>query len=69
MTQKKEILKYLQTHKCGITSKDAWDMFGVSRLASIICTLKKEGYRIDSKLVKVPCRKRYAWVSRYTMGV
>lgn len=69
MSQKKEILNYLRTHKRGITSKEAWDMFGVSRLASIICNLKKEGYAIESKLVKVPCRKKYAWVSRYTMGI
>ena len=69
MTQKKEVLKYMQTHKKGITSKEAWDKFGASRLADIIWKLKRDGYKIDKETVKVQTRTGYAHVARYTMGI
>ena len=69
MTQKKEILRYLQTHKKGITSMQAWRIFGASRLADIIWKLKKDGYKINKETIKVQTRSGYAHVARYTMGI
>lgn len=69
MSQSKEILKYLQTHKKGITSKDAIDRFGCTRLASVIFNLKRKGYHITSERESVPTRSgRKANVARYKLG-
>lgn len=43
----KVILDYLKTHEY-LTSNDAWDMWGVTRLAAIIHNLRKHGYDIDT---------------------
>ncbi len=44
-TQRSEVLKYLQTHK-GITSMQAIEKFGATRLSAIIFDLKRKGYNI-----------------------
>lgn len=44
-TQRGEVLKYLQTHK-GITSIQAIEKFGATRLSAIIFDLRKKGYNI-----------------------
>ncbi len=44
-TQRGEVLKYLQTHK-GITSMQAIEKFGATRLSAIIFDLKRKGYNI-----------------------
>ena len=44
-TQRGEVLKYLQTHK-GITSMQAFEKFGATRLSAIIFDLKRKGYNI-----------------------
>lgn len=44
-TQRGEVLKYLQTHK-GITSMQAIEKFGATRLSAIIFDLKRKGYSI-----------------------
>ena len=71
MTQKDEILKYLQTHKKGLTSKDAIDKFGATRLAGQIWYLKhKEGWNITKTSEKVPTRYgRTTSVTRYKLEV
>ena len=46
----KRILDYLKSHKKGITSMEAFDLFGVTRLSAIIFNLRKE-YVIDN----IPC--------------
>ena len=53
-SQTKDILKYLETHKKGITSLEAIEKFGATRLSGIIFALRKRGYNIisDNKLVK-----------------
>lgn len=43
-----DVLKYLSTHKKGITPDIAKEKFHVGRLASIIYTLKKRGYNIET---------------------
>ena len=40
-TQTSEVLNYLKIHKNGITSMQAFEMFGATRLASIIHRLRK----------------------------
>lgn len=69
MTQVSRILDYLQKHKDGITSLEAINNFGITRLASVICTLRHQGFAIESELV--PVVNRYGdvcYVSRYKMG-
>lgn len=43
----KRVLDYLKTNK-GITSMEAFEMFGATRLSSIIFNLRKYGYEIKS---------------------
>lgn len=40
------ILEYLKSHK-GITSMEAFDKFGATRLSAIIHVLRKDGYWIE----------------------
>lgn len=56
MTQQNAILKYLQTHKKGLTSIEAFERFGATRLSGQIYFLKKKGYRIISEPVVVKTR-------------
>lgn len=42
------ILKYLQTHKRGITTMDAITKYRITRLSGRIFDLKKRGYQIES---------------------
>ena len=52
MTQKERILNHLK--KFGsITQKDAWELYGASRLSGIIdCLRKKDGYNITTQTVQ-----------------
>ena len=43
----KEVLKYLQTHG-SITSMEAINLFGATRLSAIIFNLRKKGHNITS---------------------
>ena len=56
-SQKSEILRYLKTHKRGITTFQAFELFGVTRLADIIYRLRKEDYKINSE--EVTKKNRY----------
>ena len=49
-TQKTEVLKYMQTHK-GITSIQAFERFGITRLADVIYRLKKDGWHFDKEMI------------------
>lgn len=68
MTQNEKILKFMQTHKNGITPLQAMDHFGCMRLAGRIHDLREMGYSISSEIVKV--KNRYGdtcRVSRYRL--
>ena len=68
MTQCEKILKFMETHKRGITPLQAMDKFGCMSLAQRIYDLRGEGYDISSELVEV--RNRYGQkchVSRYRL--
>lgn len=65
-TQTSEILNYLRKHKRGITSWEAFERFGATRLSAIIFALRKRGYRIASEDKVVRTRYgRNVTVSRY----
>ncbi len=53
-SQTTEIKKYFKTHKSGLTSKEAFERFGATRLGGIVHTLRKSGMNIisEKKIVK-----------------
>lgn len=52
MSQNKMILKYLQTHKRGLTPIDALNKFGCMRLGARISDLRELGYNIRTDMEK-----------------
>ena len=68
MSQNEKILKFMKTHKNGITPLQAMDHFGCMRLSGRIHDLRARGYKISSELVDV--KNRYGdtcRVSRYRL--
>lgn len=55
-SQCEKILKYMQTHKRGITPLTAMEKFGVMRLSGRIFDLKEDGYKIGTRIVEVKNR-------------
>lgn len=52
MSNKKQhemVLEYLKTHKKGMTSLDAFNLFGIMQMPKRIWILKKLGYKIGTK--------------------
>jgi hypothetical protein len=68
MTQQKMILNYIQTHKSGITQKDAFEKFGCTRLSAVINALRKKGHKIDATRETVITRYGNTSIARYTYG-
>lgn len=60
-TQSQRIIDYMYEHG-GITQYDALNELGVMRLASRISELRRNGYEIASKMVKV--KNRYGETCR-----
>lgn len=68
MTQNQKVLKYLQTHKRGLTQRQADDLFGIERLGGRIWDLRHEGYSIKTTMIAV--KNRFGdtcHVARYTL--
>ena len=63
-TQIDSILDYILTHK-GITSLQAIQKFGATRLSGIIYRLKERGYIIKDKWVTVSTRWGKTHVKKY----
>jgi hypothetical protein len=61
-TQNERVLKYLQTHKRGITQLQALDKLGVLRLSGRIHDLREMGYPIMTNIIEVP--NRYGEISK-----
>lgn len=61
-SQNERILKYLQTHKRGITQLQALEKFGVLRLSGRIHNLREQGYPIMTNIIEVT--NRYGEISR-----
>ena len=55
-SQNERILKYLQTHKRGITQLQALEKLGVLRLSGRIYDLRDQGYEIATNIIEVPNR-------------
>ena len=67
-TQKSEILRYLKTHRRGITSLQAIELFGATRLSDIIFKLRKDGYEIETESITKKNRYGHAVTfARYTL--
>jgi hypothetical protein len=65
MSQALSILKHLQ--KSPITSMEAFQNYGVTRLASRIYDLKKEGHEIVSQMKQVKTRYGTTSVKQYKL--
>ena len=63
-TQMNEVLKYMKSHKRGITSMIAFERFGITRLADIIYKLRKLGWSIVSE--QITTKNRYGHVCNYS---
>ena len=55
-SQRTEVLRYMKTHKGGITNAIAYEKFGVSRMGSVISDLRKQGWLIDTVMVESTTR-------------
>ena len=62
-TQKTDVLHYMQTRTRGITSMQAFEKFGVTRLSDIIFKLRKEGYEIETE--QVTTKNRYGHTTTF----
>jgi len=47
-SQNKRLLKYMETHKRGITAVDAYEKLGIARLSARIHDLRSVGYNIST---------------------
>ena len=43
-----KLLKYLKTHKRGITTYQAFEVLGIHRISARIADLRERGYQIDT---------------------
>ena len=48
-----------------VTHLQAWRLLGISRLAARIHDLRKQGYKIKTEMVPMPCRNNVVEVARY----
>jgi len=69
MNQQTAILKHLQTNKRGITSKDAIEIYGCTRLSAVVKALEKKGHEINHVRETVPTRYGNVSITRYFMEI
>ena len=62
-TQTSQIVSYLKEHPEGLTSMQAFHMFGATRLAAIIFNLRQRGYNIET--FDMESTNRYGEAVRY----
>lgn len=67
MTQKGAILYHLKTHKRGITSKEAIEKYGCTRLSAVIAALEDKGIQISHTRETVQSRYGNVSVTRYKL--
>ena len=53
MSQNEKILRYMKTHKRGITPQVAYEKFSCMRLSGRIYELKEQGYKITTNIIEV----------------
>lgn len=69
MTQNDKIIRYLKTHKKGITQAQAYEKFGCLRLSGRIFELKEMGYDIKTDIIAVRNRDgETCHVAQYTLA-
>jgi hypothetical protein len=61
------VLNYLRTYKKGISSIQAFEMFGATRISAIIYNLRRYGYNIES--VWKESKNRYGDKVRYVQYI
>lgn len=66
MSREDKILDYLKTFK-KITSLEAINTFGETRLSARIFNLKKRGFKFETQKVRVPTRDGWTYVAEYTL--
>jgi len=73
-SQTNQVLNYLKNNERGLTSMEAIEKFGATRLAAIIFVLRKS-YRINDVSLLVPTRyykkngkRRMTTISRYMLA-
>ena len=61
-TKKAKVLRYIQTHRRGITGLEALRNFGLYRLSATIHELRSEGYDIKTEMMTPddPDESKYA---------
>lgn len=67
VSKKTKVLKYMQTHRRGITGIEALQKFGLYRLSDAIFKLRNEGYNIVTDMVQ-PDDPDEAPFARYYLG-
>jgi hypothetical protein len=68
MTQKEKVLKYLQTGK-GLTTMQAINWWGITRLSGRIFEIRADGYNVVSEMKQVKTRDgKKTSVAVYKMG-
>lgn len=64
-----DVLEYLKEHPEGITSKQANDELGITRLSAVILQLKKMGYQIESEIkTGIDRRGQNTWWKVYRLA-
>lgn len=64
--QCKSVLNYIKKHRT-ITSREAFFVLSVSRLAARIADLRDAGYRIKTRLIRVPTAWGSARIAEYRL--
>lgn len=68
LTQRELILQYLQDFE-SITPLEAYNELGITKLATRISEMRKDGIEIDGEMVDVKNRRgQTCHVMRYTLG-
>lgn len=63
MTQRERVLNHLKANPNGITSLDAIEVYGITRLSAVIFNLRAEGYSIAT--TEETGRNRFGEATRY----
>lgn len=67
MTQEQKILKHL-CERGGITSMEAFQMYGITRLSARICDLRRQGVQISNQRQKARNRDgEVVYFDRYVL--
>lgn len=66
-TQNQLILDYLKKHPAGITSMEAFQLFGITRLSARIFNLRDQGNIIASNIIEVNTRYGKKRIAEYRL--